>query len=55
MSLYYFLLKLYNLINLFLHEELQRENDRALRKVGRDLERERRELEREEKKLVSLN
>ncbi|GLV34562.1 Charged multivesicular body protein 2b [Carabus blaptoides fortunei] len=32
-------------------KELQRENDRALRKVGRDLERERRELEREEKKL----
>ncbi|XP_049949197.1 charged multivesicular body protein 2b [Schistocerca serialis cubense] len=32
-------------------KEQQRENDRALRKVGRDVERERRQLEREEKKL----
>lgn len=32
-------------------KEQQRENDRALRKVGRDIERERRQLEREEKKL----
>ncbi|XP_075216202.1 charged multivesicular body protein 2b [Lycorma delicatula] len=32
-------------------KEQQRENDRALRKAGRDIERDRRELEREEKKL----
>ncbi|GLG98041.1 Charged multivesicular body protein 2b-B [Gryllus bimaculatus] len=32
-------------------KEQQRDNDRALRKVGRDVERDRRELEREEKKL----
>lgn len=32
--------------------EEQRNADRALRKVGRDIERDRRELEREEKKLV---
>lgn len=34
--------------------EQQRENDRALRKAGRDVERDRRELEREEKKIVSM-
>uniref|UniRef100_A0A1B6EH27 Uncharacterized protein n=2 Tax=Clastoptera arizonana TaxID=38151 RepID=A0A1B6EH27_9HEMI len=32
-------------------KEQQRENDRALRKAGRDIERDRRELEKEEKKL----
>uniref|UniRef100_A0A0V0G696 Putative assembly/vacuolar sorting protein n=1 Tax=Triatoma dimidiata TaxID=72491 RepID=A0A0V0G696_TRIDM len=32
-------------------KEQQRENDRALRKAGRDIERDRREMEREEKKL----
>lgn len=32
--------------------EQQRENDRALRKAGRDIERERRKLEDEEKKIV---
>lgn len=32
-------------------KEQQRENDKALRKVGRDIERDRRELEREEKKI----
>lgn len=31
-----------------------RENDRALRKVGRDLERDKLQLEREEKKIVSF-
>lgn len=31
-----------------------RENDRALRKVGRDLDREKNKLEQDEKKLVSL-
>lgn len=34
--------------------EQQRENDRELRKAGRDIERERRKLEAEEKKLVSM-
>lgn len=33
--------------------EIQRENDRDLRKAGRDLERDKAALEREEKKLVS--
>lgn len=33
--------------------EQQRENDRALRKAGRDIERERRTLEAEENKIVS--
>lgn len=32
-------------------KEQQRDNDRALRKAGRDVERDRRELEREEKKI----
>lgn len=32
--------------------EQQRENDRSLRKAGRDIERERRKLEEEERKLV---
>ncbi|XP_039285966.1 LOW QUALITY PROTEIN: charged multivesicular body protein 2b-like [Nilaparvata lugens] len=32
-------------------KEQQRENDRALRKVGRDIERDRQQLEREEKKI----
>lgn len=32
-----------------------RENDRALRKVGRDLDRERLHLDREEKKLVRIS
>jgi hypothetical protein len=31
-----------------------RENDKALRKVGRDLDREKNKLEMEEKKLVSM-
>lgn len=34
--------------------EQQRENDRALRKAGRDIERERRKLEDEEKKIVII-
>ena len=34
--------------------ELMKENDRALRKVGRDLDRERNHLDREEKKLVRV-
>lgn len=34
--------------------EQQRENDKALRKAGRDIERERRKLEDEEKKIVSF-
>lgn len=38
----------------FLFLEQQRENDRALRKAGRDIERDRREMEREEKKLVNI-
>lgn len=33
--------------------EQQRENDRALRKAGRDIEREKRTLEVEENKIVS--
>lgn len=36
----------------FTSTEQQRENDRALRKAGRDIEREKRKLEDEEKKLV---
>lgn len=34
--------------------EQQRENDRSLRRAGREIERERRKLEDEEKKLVSI-
>lgn len=34
--------------------EQQRDNDRALRRAGRDIERERRKLEDEERKLVSF-
>lgn len=37
----------------YLDTEQQRENDRTLRKAGRDIERERRKLEDEEKKIVS--
>lgn len=33
--------------------EQQRENDKTLRKAGREIERERRKLEEDEKKLVS--
>lgn len=42
-------IELYSLISF---SEQQRENDRALRKAGRDIERERRKLEDEEKKIV---
>lgn len=35
--------------------EQQRENDRSLRRAGRDIERERRKLEDEEKKIVSVS
>jgi hypothetical protein len=35
-------------------KEIMRENDKALRKVGRDLDREKNKLEMEEKKLVSI-
>lgn len=41
-------------MRVFLLSEQQRENDRSLRKAGRDIERERRKLEDEEKKIVSL-
>lgn len=34
--------------------EQQRENDRALRRAGRDIERERRKLEDEERKIVNI-
>lgn len=37
----------------FSFAEQQRENDRSLRKAGRDIERERRKLADEEKKIVS--
>lgn len=37
----------------FLVTEQQRENDRALRRAGRDIEKERRVIEQEEKKIVS--
>lgn len=35
--------------------EQQRQNDRELRKAGRDLDRDKAALEREEKKLVSIS
>lgn len=34
--------------------EQQRENDKSLRKAGRDIERERRKLEEEERKVVRI-
>ncbi len=57
------LIHLYNCFtNFFCHKikdnisfaEQQRDNDRALRRAGRDIERERHKLENEEKKLVSV-
>lgn len=45
-----FISKLLNILLYF--TEQQRDNDRSLRKAGREIERERRKLEEEEKKIV---